>query len=300
MAKFFKKTVEHEISKALWIFSWIPIVMMLNSQTLLAQRAIIAFDGVEIYSLPMIQNPALTVLAEGDTVQVIGQRGDWVKIEFDQGEKGWMQLQVRRSIAGDSQGRSGRIAKDGEVRSRLLPGNASGNRVFANRLSTASDVTHADIIADRPKQPATETPYRRFGYTFGAGMLASDFTYNWKFIFHQTPRVALEGSFKHAIGQSASSYIMMANLSYLLQQDKGLLPFVTGGVGVINTVPERSIDDSGISHMAINYGVGARKHLKRSLSLLLNASQYTVFLGDGIRNFREFTVGVLVGKFWDN
>jgi len=271
--------------------------MMINSQNLLAQRAIIAFDGVEIYSLPMIEESPFAVLDEGDTVRVIGQRGDWVKIAFEQGEKGWMQVQVKRPVPDGSQGMSRRIARGG--RSGLSAGAVSAGRVVGNRLSKNADATRPDIIADRPKKQPAATPYRRFGYTFGIGLLASDFTYNWKFIFHQTPRLALEGSFKHAIGQSASSYIMMANLSYLLQQDKGFLPFVTGGLGVINTVPERSIDDSGISHMAVNYGVGARKHLRNSLSLLFNATQYTVFLGDGISNFREFTVGVLVGKFWD-
>ena len=64
-------------------------------------------------------------------------------------------------------------------------------------------------------------------------------------------------------------------------------------------VPERSVDSRGVSHMALNYGVGVRKHLKRHMSLLVNLSQYTVFVGKGMSNFREFTIGFLVGKFWE-
>ncbi len=267
----------------------LTLLLILAGKEAQAQRAIIAFDGVEIYSLPMLEEIPLAVLSQGDTVRVLGQRGEWVKVEFDQDKKGWMEVQVRRRVA-TAQERGVRIARDGEVRPRAFStGPGSGSEVNPS----------SDMVRSAPTAIAGKHAYRRFGYTFGLGMLASDFTYNWKFIFHQTPRLAMEGSFKHAIGQAASSYLMMVNATYLLQQDPGFLPFVTGGVGVINTVPERSIAESSVSHMALNYGVGGRKHLRNKLSLLLSATQYTVFLGDGMSHFREFTVGVLVGQFWD-
>jgi len=51
--------------------------------------------------------------------------------------------------------------------------------------------------------------------------------------------------------------------------------------------------------MAINYGGGARKYLTEKLSLIFTVSQYSIFVGKNISNFREYTLGILVGKFWD-
>jgi hypothetical protein len=51
--------------------------------------------------------------------------------------------------------------------------------------------------------------------------------------------------------------------------------------------------------MAINVGLGARKFLKEKLAVTFNANQYAAFVGKGIRHYREVTIGMLVGKFWD-
>ncbi len=256
----------------------------------LAQHARIAKDGVKVYALPAKEQPVVQVLAKGDTIRVLGQRNNWVKVQARGGKKGWLLLPESTATAKETTSRRsnapGQQNRDASVNGTSLP----QNRPEA-----------ADLIQNRNTLLQKNRHYRRFGYTFGIGMLETDFTYNWKFIFHQTPRLALEGSFKHALGNAASSYLMMANLSYLLSRSQGrdFLPFVTGGLGVINTVPERSVDSRGVSHMALNYGLGARKRLSRRMSLLANISQYTVFVGKGINNFREVTVGLLVGTFWD-
>ncbi len=276
-------------------------LLMLNKNAY-SQRAIIKTDNVKIYSLPMVDTP-VAVLTKGDTIRVIGQRGDWVKIQIGRNLKGWMLLEVK-SLSGNSPAST--IKKEKPSRQ---PSIASTNSKAENSSTNGpANGTHnpkpfsPDLIRKKPNSIQGNETYRRFGYTFGAGLLATDFTYNWKFIFHQTPRMALEGSFKHALGEAASSYFIFANLNYLLTANirKKFLPFATAGVGIINTVPENSIDvGQGVSNMAINYGIGARKYYRKKLSLLFNVSQYSVFIGKGVSHFKEFTVGLLVGKFWD-
>ena len=171
-----------------------------------------------------------------------------------------------------------------------------------NTANTNRDGSSAPDLRRKPKRHPQFGPraHRRFGYSFGMGLLEMDFTYNWKFIFHTTQRLALVGSFKHTLGNAADSYFILANLSYLLKENNSrFMPFVTAGMGVINTVPKRSIGTDGVSNMTINYGIGARKYFRKNLSFLFNVTQYTAFVGKGINNFREFTIGLLVGKFWD-
>jgi opacity protein-like surface antigen len=248
------------------------------------QKAVIALDGVKIYTLPMVEDSPVSTLSKDDTVYVLGRRGGWIKVACQDGVKGWMQLQVRKKR--DSAKKKGRT--------RLAHNGASFNGSNGSEMKP-----------DRVASPAASEPrfdegiYRRFGYSFGMGLVQLDYTYNWKFVFHSTPRLALEGSFKHVLGSSADSYFIMANLAYLLKDGSQTLPYVTGGIGIINTVPDRSIDTDSVSNMAINYGLGARRHINEKLSLVIAATQYTTFVGKNIRQFNEITAGLLVGKFWD-
>ncbi|NIR51627.1 SH3 domain-containing protein [candidate division KSB1 bacterium] len=250
-----------------------------NTNKAFAQRAVIALNGVKIYSLPMVEDPPIATLTKDDTVRVIGQRGGWVKIGFANDKKGWMQLQVNRN-----RGHGGEV--DG------LPNQAGENGGTNGKNPDRFDKP------SRTGKRFNDTLYRRFGYSFGMGLVELDYTYTWKFMFHSKPRLALEGSFKHVLGKAADSYFIMANLSYLLKERERLLPYITGGLGVINTVPDRSISSNTVSHMAINYGVGARKLINERLSVVFTATQYTAF-GKGISQFHEITVGLLVGNFWD-
>ncbi|MFQ5637935.1 MAG: outer membrane beta-barrel protein, partial [bacterium] len=56
-----------------------------------------SLDGVRIYSLPITDHSPVTVLAKGDTVDVLGMRGGWIKVGFAGGVKGWMQGQVHQN-----------------------------------------------------------------------------------------------------------------------------------------------------------------------------------------------------------
>jgi hypothetical protein len=258
------------------------------------QRAIISFDGVKIYALPLEDEAPTTVLSKGDTVRIIGQRGEWVKIGYQDGRKGWMKIEVKREPAMNAKN-----SKKSE--SEISPGLAETNGVNVTATNSAEEPPPDRISKSTPDKMvfSGQRVYRRFGYSFGMGLIETDYTYNWKFVFHSTPRLALEGSFRHVLGGAADSYFIMANLSYLLKEKQKLLPYLTGGVGVINTVPDRSIGADGVSHMAINVGLGARKFLKEKLAVTFNANQYTAFVGKGIRHYREVTIGMLVGKFWD-
>jgi len=273
------------------IFLIILIGLMGNVEQGLAQRAVIAVDGAEIYSLPWADGSPLTMLSKGDTVNVIGKRGEWVKILFADGRKGWMQIQIRKQ-----QRRTNGKAK---TNGKAIP---ASKRLGKN--GSAKNGTHKtngkvpDLVRKKLSVPGDEV-YRRFGYAFGMGFIATDYTYSWKFVFHSTPRLALEGSFKHVLGKAADSYFIMSNLSYMLKETGKTRPYVTAGMGVINTVPARSISSDTVSNMAINYGGGARKYLTEKLSLIFTVSQYSIFVGKNISNFREYTLGILVGKFWD-
>ncbi len=141
--------------------------------------------------------------------------------------------------------------------------------------------------------------YRRFGYSFGMGIMESNFTYNWRFIFHTSKKMAFEGSFKHVLGDAADSYFITANWSYLLKTDTKLIPYITGGMGVINTVPQRSVGIDEVSHMAINYGIGARYFFKKNISFVISANQNSVVVRNGFLHFKEFSIGLLVGNLWD-
>ena len=139
----------------------------------------------------------------------------------------------------------------------------------------------------------------RFGYSFGAGLLESDFAYQWRFVFHTTDKFTMEGAFKHILGEAADSYMMTSNFSYFFGRTAKTLPYLTAGMGVITTVPERSIDLDSVSHMMLNYGIGVRQYLHRSISLTLGISQNTVFVETETKHFREVAFGLLVGRFWN-
>ena len=278
------------------LFLIILISLMANIEQGLAQRAIIAVDGAEIYSLPWADGSPITVLSKGDTVNIIGKRGEWVKIRFANGKKGWMPIQVRKQHPSPN----GKAKTNGHA----FPGNRRFGKNSSAKNGTNTKGTHKtngkapDLVKKKRPVPGNEI-YRRFGYSFGMGFIATDYTYSWKFVFHSTPKLALEGSFKHVLGKAADSYFIMSNLSYMLKETGKTRPYVTAGMGVINTVPDRSIGSDTVSNMAINYGVGARKYLTEKLSLIFTASQFSIFVGKNISNFREYSLGILVGKFWD-
>jgi len=163
------------------IFLIILIGLMGNVEQGLAQRAVIAVDGAEIYSLPWADGSPLTMLSKGDTVNVIGKRGEWVKILFADGRKGWMQIQIRKQQR--------RTYGKAKTNGQAIP---ASKRLGKN--GSAKNGTHKtngkvpDLVRKKLSVPGDEV-YRRFGYAFGMGFIATDYTYSWKFVFHSTPRL---------------------------------------------------------------------------------------------------------------
>ncbi len=256
----------------------------------LAQRALIAVDGVKVYALPMEDIQPSDTLAKGDTVRVIGQRGEWVKIAFHDGQKGWMKLHVEKSAAANGNSQTSSNSKSS------APEASNG---FHKKLTNGHSEEQPDSLRKPPEQPRSRNKtHSRFGYSFGLGVIELEFTYNWKFVFHSSQRLALEGSFRHALGDAADSYFIAANVSYLLKEKGKLRPYLTGGAGAIKTAPARSVGSDGASNIAVNVGVGARRLLKENLSLVVNVNHYTAFVGNGVANYREFSAGILVGRFW--
>ncbi len=150
-----------------------------------------------------------------------------------------------------------------------------------------------------PQELTVDDVYGTLGFSFGMGLMESDYTYNWQFIYQLTPKLAMEGTFKHVLGEAADSYFLTTGFSYLLVKNNSYQGYLNAGMGVINTIPQRSIDTNEISHMTINYGVGFRKNIRKNMALVLNANRYSVFLRNEFAHFKEFTVGLLVGNFWD-
>ena len=257
-----------------------------------AQYGVIKVNEIEMYSLPMVDDIPVAVLSKVDTIRVIGKRGDWVKVAAMDGRKGWMQMKTTPNTVSTRNKRKDVVLQP----SRKLERKEANFSKPVVKSKPEPDLIQKNRDTNFMLAP---TMYRRFGYSFGMGLIELDYTYNWKFVFHSTRRLALEGSFRHVLGNAADSYFIMANLSYLLKQNTKLLPYITGGMGVINTVPDRGISTESVSNMAINYGFGFRKYFKNKLSLILGLTQYTAFVGNGMRHFREVTAGVLVGKFWD-
>ena len=290
------KSNNYYIRFKIFYIIFIMLVLSLSKQTQ-AQRALIKLDGVKVYSLPMVQRTPLATLSKGEIVRVIGQRGAWVKIEFNTEKKGWMLLQIRKN-KDTASGKARKTNKQNREQKHTSTHDNNGYGLGKNNISKTQNPYK---ITKQPKESSLKKQqlYRRFGYSFGMGILESDFTYNWKFVFHSTPRLALVGSFKHALGSTADSYFIIANLSYLLKVNAKMLPFITGGLGVINTVPARSIGIDSVSNMTINYGFGFRKFLRRNMALIVSLTQYTVFVGKGYQHSQDFTIGLLVGNFWN-
>ena len=265
-----------------------------------SQQAVISQDTVEIYDLPMFdQNPA-AVLSKGDTVRVIGQRGSWVKIAFHENTRGWMPINIRKPAVTETalpNTPSGDSASDITERKPdkgiQLASAASPDRL---EFEPEPDSMSAEVLPPTPEFGQTEPG--RFGYSFGVGLLESDFAYQWRFVYHTTPKFTMEGSFKHVLGEAADSYLLATNFSYYFGRQAKTLPYLTAGMGVITTVPERSIDLDSVSHMMLNYGLGIRQYMHKSISLTLGFSQNTVFVETQTRHFREVSFGFLVGRFW--
>ncbi len=183
--------------------------------------------------------------------------------------------------------------------SQSLSDYQSTQKPYQPMSSGKKAVVHWLKSNNEPQTISTDDAYGTFGFSFGMGLMESDFTYNWQYVYQLTSVLAMEGSFKHVLGETADSYFLTAGFSYLLVKSKSIQSFINAGMGVINTIPQRSIDTNEISHMTINYGVGIRKNIRTNMALVLSANQYSVFLRNGFTHFTEYTLGLLVGNFWD-
>jgi hypothetical protein len=268
-----------------------------------SQHAVISRDTVEIYDLPGIAANPVAVLSKGDTVRVIGQRGNWIKIVYQNQSRAWMPIDIEKpEYRGETTGDELEPGKD--ITSDANQGIVHGQQVFA-----AAPVPDRIIADPEPEQPVTEPTPRapdfgprspgRFGYSFSAGLMESDFAYSWRFVFHTTPKLTMNGMFKHVLGEAADSYIMLTSFNWFFSRQAKTLPYFTAGMGVITTVPERSIDLDSVSHMMLNYGIGIRQYVHKSISLTFGVSQNTVFVESQTNHFREFSFGFLVGRFWN-
>jgi hypothetical protein len=283
------------MKKVVFAMVFLGLILPMRSQCQ-AQQAVISLPSVDIYALPNADEAPVAILSRGDKIRVIGQRGNWVKIAYGQTDRGWMLISIDKPAgikAGIPRQEEDVPEMTGHPTSESSPRYASTKN--PDRL--VNDVPPEEAVVPQPTPKFGQATAGRFGYSFGTGLAESDFAYNWKFIFHTTPRLAMEGSVKHILGEAADSYLIMTNFSYLILARGHTLPYLTAGVGVINTVPERSVAYDGVSHMHLNYGAGVRKSIRESLSLTFSIAQFSVFVEDGVQHFREFTVGLLVGRF---
>ena len=290
-------------SKSIWPLAVLGLIALTAGTAHAKKRAVISFDGVEIYSSPSVDDSPLTVLFKGDSVDVLNQRGDWVKVEFAKDRQGWMQLQLKGPDRGPENGVQSPahagltdvMPRPKSISARLDLQKAD----FRRPEPEAVAVSDIDVAPVPEPEPPQSTIYGRFGYAFSMGIVQADYTYNWRFLYHSTPGFALGGSFKHILGNTSDSYLMMASAVYVIDQGPWISPYLNFSVGVITTDPKRDITLGTVSHMAGGYGFGIRKRFRRNISFTFDFQQFTALVSPGTYTFRELTFGLLVGRFWD-
>lgn len=272
-----------------------------------AQRAIIRLDNVPIYASHEQEDPPIALLSKGEVIQVIGQRGDWIKIEFAKGRRGWMLVQARQGKEGLESPISVNPRRSVRDKGPIAATDGPAKTVYraeGGDISYEPDwgpYLHPDPEAD--VLPAygelQEGQKSTFAYSFGAGLIEAGFAYEWRFLHHTTDRLALVGSIKHALGEAADSYLLASNWEYLLKKNASVMPYVTVGAGVIVTSIPRDTEIGSISNMMLNYGLGLRKKFMANTTLVLAGSMYSIFAGSKVTLWKSMTVGLMVGKFWD-
>ena len=88
----------------------ISAVIFGTVQHAVGQQAIISLDEVAVYPLPLVDETPAAVLSKGDTVRVIGQRGNWVKIAYTGNSRGWMLIEVEKPPRSESDVLSGQAS----------------------------------------------------------------------------------------------------------------------------------------------------------------------------------------------
>ncbi len=134
----------------------------------------------------------------------------------------------------------------------------------------------------------------QLGISFHLGALGKDFTYAGKFFYASFPNVYMEGTFQHVPGAAANSYLMYGNLKYLWPLSPAITGWLTLGVGVITTVPTKTVAAKSISNMSLNYGLGIQKYLKTNTYLRIDLRQYAALVDSGVTTFWELMAGFAV------
>jgi len=258
-----------------------------------AREVVIKIPRVEVYSLPTAGGSPVAQLKRGDKVRLIGRRGDWVKVEFNSGKKGWVQVKSGQKKASPARvekknmqtGAGKKSLASGTLKNSVLSAEQSPENALAGGGEASFGYGALPKLGD-------------LGYSFGMGFVGSGFVYDLRFIHQTTRRLAMVGSFRHALGEAADSYFITVNWDYLLKTKGEWLPFLTTGFGVVNTTTANDIVQGNLSNMVVNSGIGVRKKLGRRTSLIINASFSSVFVGKGVRHWKGVTAGFMVGDFW--
>jgi hypothetical protein len=151
-----------------------------------------------------------------------------------------------------------------------------------------------------PKAPQDEIS--KLGLLFGMGMVADQFSYKTGFFYQLSPKIGLEGTFKHVIGSVADHYFISSNLSFFLSKksaQKGrYAPYVITGIELINSAPNRGIGGDRVSNMSGYYGLNFRKSYANDLSLVIGAMMHTVVtIEHEVTHIPELSCEMMVGGF---
>jgi len=258
-------------------FLWLIIFSGLAS----AQRIVLKDSSTPIAEQPSPKSRVIAVLARGDTVRVLKLNGAWAQVAFRGKKKGWMFI-----------GR-GPASTNANAPAALTP-SASAK---PNNAAPVEEIKPVEQTAgDAPV--ATTPPVADGGVSFHLGAFGGQFTYAGKFYYRTLPAIYIEGTFQYVAGNLASFYLMHGNAKYVRPLGRDLDGTLTGGVGVINTVPVRAAGGKSVSNMAFNYGVGAQRYLKNSNWLRADLRQYIAIRKQGLAHFFEFTVGIAIGIRW--
>ncbi len=95
--------------------------------------------------------------------------------------------------------------------------------------------------------------------------------------------LSLEISGEQVIGKYANTYPVFVSTVLNFATESRFIPYITGGIGLLTTVPTTTIGDETVSSMGFNAGIGARFFFTRTFGLRADVKQVMT----NVKNKRE-------------
>ena len=237
-----------------WSPSILLLVFLLAPQVLQAEplQLIVQEVYIDLHSGPGRGFPRQYAVERGASINVIKQRTDWFKVRTQRGDSGWVNIN--------------------DVEQTL------SNAGFSSLVGHSQSNDY--------EQPRIEV-------TVGGGFYATEpevfarVGYRWSEIF------SVELGAAQVTSDFSSSTLIMANLLAQPYQWGRFTPFASLGIGRNYNDPNRSVIDSAETESNfINFGLGTRFYLTRSLVVRAEYKRYNLLEGDENDGQNEYNIGL--------